>query len=105
MSSWVVCLTSCPSAYAPLQAAGRAKPSYIATYRSAEDLSPEEERLIKWEAVNLYVGGSDTVRVSPHGLKWMPETTFRFEDSLRNEDFCSLHAPQSICPATRSSGD
>jgi hypothetical protein len=64
----------------------------VATHASVEDLTLEEARLIKWAAVNIYVGGSDTVLVSQYPFDHMFDLTFHLADCLWNEDLCPLYA-------------
>jgi hypothetical protein len=86
------------------QAAGRAKHSFTATYLTAKEMSPEEERLIQMGATMLYMAGSDTVcKLTLMNIFYVANRDNI--DRFVYDDFCSLYAPQSHGSAASSGGN
>ena len=49
-------------------AAGVNVPSYVSALLEQENLSADEEDIIKWTSQSLYAGGSETVRLARHSI-------------------------------------
>ena len=49
-------------------AAGVNVPSYASALLEQENLSADEEDIIKWTSQSLYAGGSETVRLACHSI-------------------------------------
>jgi hypothetical protein len=51
-----------------LQTAETALPSLTASFIHGQDITPEEEDMVKWAALTLYAGGIETVRFRPKSV-------------------------------------